>query len=283
MIIKAPAKINICLNVVGQTTNNYHLIDMINAPLALHDTIKIQLAKKTSIKTNDANLSNENDNLCIKAINIMREHFNFDENFTVDLIKRIPSQAGLGGGSSDAASIMKAIVKILCLNTTEQQMIKIARKIGSDVPFFYIGTFARVSGTGEIVKPIMIKNKYRILIIKPKEGLSTKLVYSQCDQYELRPYNITQAINYLESGDDNQLAKTIGNHLEVPAIELCPTISNIKELLRKDGFNIAMMSGSGTAVYAMVKKGTHLNKIRKKYQTLGYQVFLTSIQDYNIR
>lgn len=266
MIVKSYAKINIVLNVLGKHDDRFHEIDMVTLPIELHDSLSITKFNDSNSYVTFANtaLGGDDNNLATSALKMMREGYNIKDNFRILINKVIPISAGLGGGSSNAAATLKAVNAISNCNLSDDELAKIGFKLGSDVPFFVYGKPARVSGGGEIVKPVKVKNTYYCLVVKPKKGLSTKEVYSLCDSVELKTYNIENVIKALEMGDDELLEKEIGNALETPALQLLPEINDIKNTLKELGFKIVLMSGSGSSVFALSTDKKFTKKVFKK-------------------
>ena len=281
MIVKAYAKINIALNVVSRREDGYHNLDMVMAPLDLHDSIEVMLMPATYVTTvtcDDFDLAADDYNLCSIAVTKMREFYQFKEQFRIHIHKRIPMSAGLGGGSSDAAATVRAIISLLKLKVKETDIIRICRSIGSDVPFFYHQIPARVSGTGEILTPIKIAKPYYVLLVKPNIGLKTKQVFEQFDKTSVEQRDIEPVIRSLELGCDDLLAQTMFNHLETTSIDICPIIGTIKQSLLDDGLSLVMMTGSGSTVFALSNQLHKLEKVTKKYVKLGHKVLLTQLR-----
>lgn len=266
MIIKSYAKINIVLNVLGKHNDRLHEVDMVSLPLELHDSLQISKINDSNSYVTFANIAigGDDNNLATKALNAFKEKHNIHTNYRIMINKVIPISAGLGGGSSNAAATLKGIAAISKTQTTEEELAEIGFKLGSDVPFFVYGKPARVSGGGEIVKPIKIKNDYYCLIVKPEKGLSTNEMYQKSDSYNLPTYDVDAVINALENGDDEALERNIGNALEMPAIATLSEIETIKNKLKSEGLKIVLMSGSGSSVFALSTDKKLIKNVFKK-------------------
>lgn len=278
MYIKSPAKINVALNVINKRDDGYHNLDMVILPLELHDSIEIELFRgsdTTYVTCDEISLASNKYNLVSIAIKKAREIYHFKENFDINIHKEIPISAGLGGGSANAAAILLAIFKLLKINPTEQELIDLAKTIGADVPYCLFNKPSRVSGIGEVIKHITCKNNYFVLIVKPNEGLSTKEVFSKCDQKPYNNCNVEKVIEALTTGNDELLCDNMGNDLQETAIEMLPEIEKIIKSLKNDGLKLVMMSGSGSAVFALSHDRHLLIKLEKKYDKLGYDTVLT--------
>lgn len=282
MIVKAHAKINLSINVLSRLPNGYHEVDMVMLPLDLHDSIDISVlppnATATYVTCDDFSLVTDEYNLVSITIRKMREKYGFKQNFRVHIHKLIPMSAGLGGGSADAAAVIKAVCELLKIKPSKQDMIDLARSIGSDVPFCLFNVPARVGGIGEQISPITVKNKYWVLILKPEEGLSTKTVFNKLNDTAIINGNNDAVIAALAQGSDELLPDYINNALEVPSMLLLPKIRQIKEMLKSDGFLIVLMSGSGSSVFALSTNQAQLAKAQRKYEKMGLTTVLTKIK-----
>ena len=279
-VIKSYAKLNICLNVTGKRDDQYHELDMVMVPIELHDSILISKEKRKTkdhfITIDDFSITAQKYNTVALAIDSLQKRYNFSDIFTVFVHKNIPIQAGLGGGSSNAAFTAKGINKILKLGATDDELKDICKKLGGDVPFFVDCKPCRSQGIGEVCTPIKIKNDYQVLIVKPKAGCSTKDVYTVADEMKLDTYDIEKVIKCLEDGNDEELAKCIGNSLEKPALTFVPEIKNIKDQLKNLGFKIVLMSGSGSSVFALSTNKKLINTAFKQIKG-DYTVIKTSV------
>lgn len=282
MIIKAHAKINVSINVLGRLPNGYHEVDMVMLPLDLHDAIDISVlppnATATYVTCDDFSLVTDEYNLVSITVRKMREKYGFKQNFRIHIHKLIPMSAGLGGGSADAAAVIKAVCELVKIKPSKQELIDLARSIGADVPFCLFNQPARVGGIGEQLTPISVKNKYNVLIIKPEEGLSTKTVFNKLNDTAIINGDNDAVIAALAQGSDELLPNYMNNALEVPAMLLLPKIRQIKDMLKADGFPIVLMSGSGSSVFALSTNATALVKAQKKYEKLGLNTLVTKIK-----
>lgn len=279
MIVQANAKINLSLSVVGKREDGYHELDMIMVPISLYDTIEIEVLSdeyETLVEMDDYSVPEKNS--VTKAIALMKEHFHIQEEFYVFVHKRIPSEAGLGGGSSDAAFVMKAIVQLLHLKTSDEELMTLGKKIGADVPFFIINKPARVQGIGEKITPITCSKDYKFLLMKPFLGCSTKEIFHLFDQNQAPiTSKIEKAIEALKDDDFNKMKETFQNDLELPAISCLEDILRIKTILEREGNFVILMSGSGSTVFALSKEEDLLHKVKEKYQDKGYYLQIVSI------
>ena len=279
MIVKAYAKINLALKVKGKTKDGYHELDMVMLPLELHDSIDISLLPdiyETYVTCDDFSLETGEYNLCSIAVRKIKEKFNINKSFRIHIHKNIPIGAGLGGGSANAAAVIRAIKDLLKLKISVQDELEVAKSIGADVPFCLFNTPSR--SEGEKLTPIIVQKEYFVLLIKPKRGLSTKEVYVKYDEVgsSSNP-NVDKLVQVLKQGKTEEIPNYFGNDLEKASITLLPEIQNVKDELKEHGFEIVLMSGSGSAVFALSENKHMIEKEAKNLEKKGYNVFITKI------
>ena len=281
ILAKSYAKINICLDIKGKNPDGYHNLDMVMLPIELHDSIQI-----TELKHAPDNMFSMDDfttgvldhNIVVLLLDKFAEVYKFKNKFNINIHKAVPTQAGLGGGSSNAAFTIKAVNQYLGLNVSEEALIKMSKPYGADIPFFIKCRPARCQGIGEVLTPIEIKNKYHVLIVKPLEGCATREVYKMADSMELKTGSVTDVIKALETGDDELLEKSIFNALEEPASKLVPEILEVKQALKDQGLKIVQMSGSGSSVFALSTDKKALKRAEKAMEKKGnYDIVLTKL------
>ena len=277
-LVKSYAKINIALNVLDKKEDGYHEVDSIMVPLELHDSLIVSEHYKDDnfVTIDDFSIDFSDYNITSLAIDSLSDKYGFKNRYRVLIHKVIPIKAGLGGGSSNAAAIMKALNKTLKLNISDEELMNIGLTLGADVPFFVKCVPARCRGIGEQIEPITIKNNYYVLIVKPNEGLATKKVFDKADELKLSVGNIDDVVDALASGDDEKLAKSMHNSLESAAISMLPEIKEIKNYLIDRGLKLVQMTGSGSAVFALSQDKKILKKIERELED-KYIVELTKI------
>ena len=284
LILKSYSKINISLHLDGRREDGYHNLDMVVLPLSVHDVIEIRIDRNlthTKIVCDEASLMKNHNNLCLRAVEAMRAHFGFQENFSISIHKEIPFAAGLGGGSSNAATVMKAINKLLNLGADQKTLEEIGLSLGADVPFFLRQKPSRVQGIGDILTDIHPAHEYYCLVIRPERGLKTADVYVKSDEFPIQPNAVPETIEALESGDDIKLANVMRNDLYAPACALYPQLVSVVGELKKMGFAIAAMTGSGSACYALSLDKAAIQKAEAKLVDRGFDVYVgrTSIKE----
>lgn len=235
MLTRAYAKINIGLDIVGIRADGYHLVDMVMQTVDLYDELEITPRDdgKVVLICDNPDVPTDEKNLAYKAARALLPEGD-KRGVTINLRKNIPSQAGLGGGSSDAASALVSINLIYGLGKTDEELERIGAGIGADVPFFIKGGCQRCTGIGEILSPAENDFGGYVIIVKPDAGISTKEVYAAYDRLEKKP--------------------ELANVLEAVTAAACPEITEIKSRLLSCGASFASMSGSGTAVFGIFRE-----------------------------
>jgi len=280
-IIKSYAKINLCLNVKGVLPNGYHDLKMIMLPIKLHDTILLSELKNHNdhfITMDDFSALNSHDNTVFKALELLCEKTKSNTKYRVDIHKAIPTMSGMGGGSSNAAFVLKAANSFSKFNLDTETIFDISSKIGSDVPFFVECKPALCEGTGSLITQIDIKNKYYVLIVKPYEGCKTKMVFDGTGICDDKTENIEKLIDALKNGKDEIIAEYVFNDLEESAIKLVPEISTIKAIMKDCGITIVSMTGSGSSVFGMSTSKKQIKECAKVFEKKDkYKVILTEV------
>lgn len=280
IMVKAYAKINLGLKILGRDEiDGYHILDMVELPIELHDRIEIYELPEgydEIITCDDRNVPTDESNLVAKTMRVLRETFDIKKNFRIHIHKIIPIGAGLGGGSADAAIVLKTMIKLLKISISEDELISLGNKIGSDVPFCLLNKAARINGKGEKIKPIKIKKGFDIIIAKPKKGLSTKEVYAKYDELsDESKGDIDLLIKGLEENNLDLIKDNIVNDLEYPAINLDSDIQKAKDVMKAKGLEIVQMTGSGSCVFGLSRNEKQLEEIQKELQKLGFKTFIT--------
>lgn len=230
MLLRSPSKLNLFLKLVRKREDGYHDIASLFQAVSLFDFITLENSSKDFFETNDKSLSQEN--TLLKALLAFREKTGIKEKVSIYLEKRIPKAAGLGGGSSNAATTLFGLNQLFGSPLKEEELLKIGSSIGSDVPFFFSSGRAFCTGRGEIVTSLPHKEE-NYWIAKPDFGLSTPLVYKNC-KVEV----IDRPIDYF-------------NDLEKSAFFLEPRMKIIKEKLLAIGFEKVIMTGSGSSFFCV--------------------------------
>ena len=260
MQVLAPAKINISLRILRQRGDGFHEIETLIAPITLYD--EIEIAKNDSIteikfNCNDASVPTGDNNLVVRAAKSFFAVTKLKPAVSIDLKKKIPHGAGLGGGSSDAASTLLALNELFETKLPGEALAKIAGTLGSDVPFFIFQSPALCKGRGELVASVKLKKKLPILLLKPAFVVSTAWAYSRWRHSREIPGVRYQAQKFA--------GQIFVNDLERPVFEKFVFLAELKVWLLEQGeVGAALMSGSGSTVFAVLAEDADANVIAKR-------------------
>lgn len=280
--LRALAKINLGLDVVGKREDGYHQVRMVMQTVRLYDQVKLSMKERSGItvKTNLFYLPVNEDNLVYKAAKLLMDEFGIHQGVMIDLKKFIPVAAGLAGGSSDAAAVLVGMNRLFQLGLSKGDLMKRGVSIGADVPYCIMRGTALAEGIGEELTPLPAMPKCRILIAKPAVHVSTKFVYTNLRADELADHpDIDGQIEALRKGDLHRLADKMGNVLETVTVPAYPVIGEIKRVMIAGGAIGAMMSGSGPTVFGLFEDERKAKHTYEKLRggNLAKQVYLTSV------
>lgn len=283
MEIKAYAKVNLALKIVGvDPIDGYHKLEMVNVPISLCDDIFIEIDNSLidhRITCNIKEVPLDSRNLVYKAIILLKEKYGFEEKFNIHIEKKIPIGGGLAGGSSNAASVIIGINKMLNLEKELEKLDDVAFKVGADVPYCLHMAPSIVKGKGEELEKFNIDENYYLLLIKGKKGLSTKDVYKKFDEKKISSLSIDceKLKKALIDGDEELINRYMGNDLEIPAFEFNKEVQLIKERLIEFGLKNTMMTGSGACVFSLSKEKEILEKAKTLFDENDYFIAIASI------
>jgi 4-diphosphocytidyl-2-C-methyl-D-erythritol kinase len=255
MQLFAPAKVNLSFQIKGRQADGFHEIETVMAPISLSDRITIERAGDNGeirFSCDDASLPAGADNLVVRAAKLFRATTKITAEVTIALEKRIPHGAGLGGGSSDAASTLLGLNELFEAGLKQNELVDLAARLGSDVPFFVIGSPAICRGRGEIVIPISLETKFGLVLFKPDFGVPTPWAYSRWKDSRELP-----GVDY-SAQEFNEVPFV--NDLERPVFEKFVVLAHLKRWLRRQPeVAVALMSGSGSTVFAVLRDGADGN------------------------
>lgn len=280
--IKARAKINISLDVLGKRPDGYHDVKMIMQTINLYDKINLKKIKGNQIKlqTNLPFLPIDKRNLVYKVIDYIKKEYDIKTGIFVDLFKVIPVAAGLAGGSSDAAATIIGMNKLFNLKMSTEDMMAIGTKFGADIPYCIMRGTALSEGIGEKLTPLKPFPKAHIVIAKPNISVSTAFVYGNLDVKGIKERPNTDAIiQGIEDGDLHGICKELGNVLETVTMKEYPVIKRIKDYMMDGGAIGALMSGSGPSVYGICedKQTAYRLAHRLKVNNIAKFIYTTTI------
>jgi len=250
MRVLAPAKINLRLEVHGRRGDGYHLLRSIMAPISLADELTFTPGGAgLELTCDDPHLPVNDDNLIVRAAQALMNETGRTMAWRIHLTKRIPTAAGLGGGSSDAAATLMALRAAMNLALSDERLAELAVQLGADVPFFLHRRACLAEGIGEILSPYEVPAGLPITLIKPSQGLSTPAVYRALNF----PLTLRRKLTNLPPslGSREMVCAWLQNDLEGPAVSLLPQIEEGKRILREAGAGGVLMSGSGPTVFGI--------------------------------
>ena len=250
LILKARAKVNLSLDVTGIREDGYHEMKMINHSIDLHDVLSFEACDAGIwLTSNQDSIPLDERNLVIKAAQKLLHQFDVEQGVKIHLEKRIPAQAGLAGGSSDAAATLKALNDLWQLGLSQSQLLAIGVTIGADVPYCLVGGTALVEGIGEKITPIKDLPQLAVLVVKPDIDIATPWAFNKLDGVTIEKHpDIAAIIELLENDDYDRLNASLGNVFETIVEAAYPEIAAIKKAMLKQGALAAIMTGSGSTV-----------------------------------
>jgi len=248
MKCRAYAKVNLGLDVVSKREDGYHELKSIMVPIQLHDLIDIHANSETRFECVPNFKISPEKNTLLKMVEVCRKKYNFKEQFAIRLHKHIPSQAGLGGGSSDAAVVLNYLDTYFKWNLSDQEKIELAVQVGADVPFCLFEKPALVTGIGEKLEFFENNTDFWMVLVQPRKGVSTKKAFEGLDIPNLVHPNIDHIRESLISNDYPSFIKAMDNSFEKIGSILVPEIEHLKDKLIELGCDRSMMTGSGSVV-----------------------------------
>lgn len=274
---KAPAKINLFLRVLRKRADGYHDIFSLMQKISLYDELTFSPRPEGIIlNCPGTDLPADDGNLVVRAAKAIFSHADYSQGMEIRLVKKIPMTAGLGGGSSDAATTLMALNKICSLKLKKSELIKIAAKIGADVPFFIFGNAALASGIGDKLKHLRNLPQISLILVKPDFDLPTKMVYENLNLRLTLGKNHYSIPRNLDLGD---IIHGLHNDLESFSLKIHPELADLKKMLLRYGALGALMSGSGPTVFGIFGNEKEAEKVLEdiKKEVQGKcQVFLAT-------
>ncbi|MCX7922761.1 MAG: 4-(cytidine 5'-diphospho)-2-C-methyl-D-erythritol kinase [Clostridia bacterium] len=277
MELEARAKINLSLDVTGKRSDGYHEVRMIMQTIELHDTVCLEIIDSgIEISCDSRWVPSNNDNIAYKAAKLLIEKYDIKSGIKIDIRKRIPVAAGLAGGSTDAAAVMKGMNRLFSLGISQTELMALGKQIGADVPYCIKGGTMLAEGLGEILTELNPLQCLHIVLIKPKIGVSTAWVYKNLnlDIITDRP-DTEMLIKAVQDNKISVLAENMKNVLETVTLTKYAVIKEIKDRLVEHGAVGSMMSGSGPSVFGIFKDKQSAEHAYKMLVDDRWDCFLT--------
>jgi 4-diphosphocytidyl-2-C-methyl-D-erythritol kinase len=267
MQILAPAKINLSLRILNRRPDGFHEIETLISPISLYDKIDIKKqSRRIDFSCADPTVPGGDDNLVVEAAKLFFERTKIKSGASIKLHKKIPHGAGLGGGSSDAAATLRALNQLFETRLSPEKLAELGSTIGSDVPFFLFESAALCKGRGELVQPTRLKKKLSMLLLKPAFNVATVWAYSRWQDSKEIP-----SVSYQPQNVDGQV---FANDLERPVFEKFVFLAQLKNwLLKQPEIDAALMSGSGSTVFAVLRDRSNIESLSKRATELDREIW----------
>ncbi len=275
LLVKAPAKINLSLDVLGKRQDGYHEVKMIMTTIDLADRLELTelVEDRIEILSHNRYVPDDQRNLAYQAAKLLKEKFNVKKGVSITIEKTIPVAAGLAGGSSDAAATLRGLNKLWNLGLTIDELAELGAEIGSDVSFCVYGGTAIATGRGEKIEHIKTPPSCWVILAKPHIGVSTADVYGNLRLNRVTHPNVDKMVEVINHGDYKGICDTVGNVLEDVTFAMHPEVARIKAQMKRFGADAVLMSGSGPTVFGLVHHDSRMHRIYNGLKGFCEQVY----------
>lgn len=276
VIEKAPAKINLSLDVLHKREDGYHEMEMIMTSIDLADRLTLKELEKDQIRieSNNGFLPLDQRNIAYRAAQLLKETFQIDKGVEIKIEKKIPIAAGLGGGSSDAAATLRGLNRLWDLNLSVEALAELGAQIGSDIPFCVHGGTAFATGRGDQLETLKEVPQCWVVLVKPKKGISSWTIFEKLAVEELEHPETEKVLAAIEADDYELMARHMANALEEVSIAKQPKIKTIKEKMLQFGADAALMSGTGPTIYSVCKNYSRAQRVYNGLKGFCNEVYL---------
>ncbi|MFC5590912.1 4-(cytidine 5'-diphospho)-2-C-methyl-D-erythritol kinase [Sporosarcina soli] len=260
---KAPAKINLTLDVLHKRSDGFHEVEMIMTTVDLADRIWLRPAESGNIiiKASERFVPNDRKNLAYQAAELLQQRYGIQKGVEITLEKSIPVAAGLAGGSSDAAATLRGLNRLWNLGLSADKLAELGAIIGSDVSFCVHGGTALATGRGEKIQSLPAPPNCWVILAKPPISVSTADIYGNLRLSKMDHPDTASMMNALRQGDYDKMCASVGNILEPVTMSIHPQVAVLKEQMKKFGADAVLMSGSGPTVFGLVKHESRVPRI----------------------
>lgn len=284
MKIKAYAKVNLMLDILGTLPNGYHNLWMIMQSVSLYDTVTVEKndSGKITLTCSEEGIPTNEKNIAYKAAIAFFEKTGIkNEGLHIHIEKAIPSEAGLAGGSADGAAVIKALNELFDAKLTERELCRIGRKVGADVPFCIVGGTCLAQNIGDVLSPLDDIPQCYFVLAKPKMGVSTKEAFASFDNASyIRKPKKDKMLIAAANGDFDTMCNLAANVFE-QVIEV-PERVEIKKIMRENNAKLSLMSGSGPTVYGIFEDKKNAETCAEKLKTITNDVFIATPVPYSL-
>ncbi|KAA9012012.1 4-(cytidine 5'-diphospho)-2-C-methyl-D-erythritol kinase [Niallia endozanthoxylica] len=275
LLVKAPAKINLSLDVLHKRPDGYHEVEMIMTTIDLADRLELTLLERDEVKIISHNrfVPDDQRNLAYQAARLLKDRFSIQKGVLITIEKTIPVAAGLAGGSSDAAAALRGLNKLWNLGLTIHELAELGAEIGSDVSFCVYGGTALAKGRGEMITPLPAPPTCWVVLAKPFIGVSTADIYRRLEVEKIDHPNTKAMIQAINENDFSKVCSNLGNVLEDVTLKLHPEVAQIKDQMKRFGADAVLMSGSGPTVFGLVQHDSRMQRVYNGLRGFCDQVF----------
>ncbi len=278
-MVRAPAKLNLLFEILARRDDGFHEIETVMVPISLFDTLTLQATQTGRIDFSwsgrpwDAGclgeIPSDERNLVVRALRLLAQRSGTSLGATVHLAKRIPSAAGLGGGSSDAAAALWAANRAWQLEWSQERLAGLAAELGSDVPFFLAAQAAVCRGRGELVEPVQV-GCWNFVLVKPSVGLSTAEVFAASRPAQL-PRRAEPLLRALQTGEHRAVKTHMGNRLEPAAATLSPEVARLRQAFEDLDLVACQLTGSGSCFFGVCRHQRHARRAAARLRIQGWE------------
>jgi 4-diphosphocytidyl-2-C-methyl-D-erythritol kinase len=266
VVVWAPAKVNLFLEVLAKRPDGYHEIATLMVAIRLYDTLVFRPAQDLTLTCSDASLSAGADNLVLKAAKLLQIRTGSKQGAAIRLVKRIPMAAGLAGGSTDAAATLLGLNRLWQVGLSSAELANLSSEIGSDIPFFFRTPAAWCTGRGEIVESVKLPIPLHLVLLCPSFGLATAAVYKNV-VVPPQPITGNTICDAIAKGDVDYIGELLHNRLQMAAEALEPRVSEFADMLADAKPAGCLMSGSGSTLFALCRSADEADRVAASLQT----------------
>jgi len=276
LTLRAPAKVNLTLDITGRRQDGFHTLESVMQTVALADTLEVYPDNRLNLECDEPDLPAGYENLALRAALALQKRYGRpDVGARLVLYKRIPAQAGLGGGSADAAAALRALNRLWGLGLGREALSGVAAGLGSDIPFFLWGGTAVVSGVGQLVRPVPGSAPLHLVLAKPEVGMSTADVYRRYDELPSAPHAGTHTsamLTALATGSPHRVAAALHNDLERAVLPFSLPVAQVREALVAAGALGVLLCGSGAALLGVCRDEQHARGVCDRLSGVPWRV-----------
>lgn len=273
LVLESPAKVNLTLEVLGRRADGFHSIRSVMAPISLHDTVTFTPGGRKVVFHGGQGVPKDETNLALRAVRALEKHTGVQHGIDIRVVKRIPVAAGLGGGSSNAATVLRGLNELWALGLDGAELERIGLELGSDVPFFLRGGTCLAGGRGEVLETLPREADLELVLVCPALKVSSKWAYEHVPAELTRSAGSTSMVKVaLASGRTELLATHLANDLEPGVEREHPVVAEARKRLNAAGALGSRMSGSGPTVFGVCADVETADRVAGKVKSADWKV-----------